>query len=192
VVDLPELKNLVAGQQAVADGQQLLANEQQTLVADIRKMLEEVEVFAYKDKINKELHEQLQKYQGGLRNEFVSPLLKRIMREYDRAINQYRFYLRKAEEEPQGEPFMKLLREFNMVAESLLDLLDDYNLESYDAAPGSDYVPKAYKTIKVVETDNPELGGKVMQTIACGFRDTESERIIRQAEVVLYKSVANE
>ncbi|MDR1003569.1 MAG: nucleotide exchange factor GrpE [Prevotellaceae bacterium] len=194
VVDLPELKNLVAGQQSLvagqqtlADGQQTLTTEQQTLTAEVKKMLEEVEVFAYKDKINKELHEELQKYKGGLRDEFISPLLKRIMREYDRVIGQYRFYLRKTEAEPQNEAYMKLLREFDMMAESLLYLLEDYNLEVYDPAPGSDYVPKTYKIIKVIETDDPALGGKVAQAIACGFRDTESERIIRPAEIALYK-----
>ncbi|MDR0939324.1 MAG: nucleotide exchange factor GrpE [Mediterranea sp.] len=167
-------------------------SELKNIVADLKKIFEETEVFAYKDRINKELHEELQKHQGGLRKEFVSPLLKHIIREYDRAINQYRFYLHKTEEEPQGELFAKLLREFDMVANSLLNLLDDYGLETYDAVVGADIVPKEYKIIKVVETSDPELSGKVAQAIACGFRDMEHERVVRQAEVAVYKLAVKE
>lgn len=143
--------------------------------------------FSYKDKINKELHEELQNYKAGIREEFVKPILKAIIREYDRTVQLYDFYSQKAETEYQGELFTKLLKEFNIISLGFLDILDDYNLVPYEIHEGDEFSPREHKIIKVVKTDDISKDGKIAKSVKCGFRDTESERLLRQAEVNIYK-----
>ena len=155
--------------------------------ANVRKILEHVNDFTYKEKINKQLHEELQKHKSGLRKEMISPLLKFIIREYDRAAQQYEYYRRKNEETPQEELFVKLLKEFNIVSLSLLDLLSDYGISPFDVPQGADYSSSEHKIVKVVETDIEAFDRKVADFVLCGFKDVETGRLLRQAEINIYK-----
>jgi molecular chaperone GrpE (heat shock protein) len=163
-----------------------------TLVQDLvgnrmGKLEAQVQDFAYKDKINKELHEELQQYQTGLRKEFVSPLLKSIIREHDRADHLHSFYFHEQEQVPQGELFGKLLKEFKVVTDCLLDVLSDYGLDPFVAKEGEPYSTKEHKLVDQREPATPEQNGTIAECVHCGFRDVESGRLMRQAEVIVYK-----
>ena len=157
------------------------------IAANVKKILEQVQDFTYKEKINKQLHEELQKYKTGLRKEMISPLLKFIIREYDRAAQQYDYYRRKSDNEPQSELFVKLLKEFNIISLSLLDLLNDYGITPFEVEEGADYSSTEHKIVKVVETDTESLDRKIADYLLCGFRDVETGRLLRQAEINIYK-----
>jgi molecular chaperone GrpE (heat shock protein) len=157
------------------------------MTANVKAILAQVQDFVHKDKINKELHEELQLYRNGLRKEFINPMLKTVMREYDRAAQQYEFYLLKSEQEPQSELFMKLLKEFSIVALSLLDLLDNYGVTPFTAETGSEYTPGEHQILKTEDTDDKDANGKVAKCTLCGFRDIETGRMLRQAEVEIFK-----
>jgi molecular chaperone GrpE (heat shock protein) len=138
-----------------------------------------------KERINRELHEELQKYKAGLRKEFITPLLKHIIREYDRIEHLYQSYLQKAQ--GQGELFGQLLREYQIVSLSLLDLLNDYDIERLEAKEGEPYSAREHNAIDVIETADPAKDGQVATCVGSGFRDIESGRLLRQAEVTIYK-----
>ena len=157
------------------------------IAANVKLILEQVQDFTYKEKINKQLHEELQKYKTGLRKEMISPLLKFIIREYDRTALQYEYYRRKNEEEQQNELFVKLLKEFNIISLSLLDLLSDYGIMPFDVQEGVDYSPSEHKIVKVVETDVEAFDRKVSDFVLCGFKDIETGRLMRQAEINIFK-----
>lgn len=195
--------------------EEAVANSAMEEIADnVKEILAQVQNFAHKDKINNDLHEELQKYKSGLRMEFVSPVLKAIIREYDRITQLHDFYLKKLQEEPQyckeapkfrlwnrefllnklqeesqpqDELFSKLLKEFNFIALSLLDILDDYNFIPFEAQAGDDYNPREHKIVKIISAETEEQNGKVEKCVACGFRNSESGRLIRLAEINIYK-----
>lgn len=157
------------------------------IATTVKEILAQVQEFTYKDKINKQLHEELQKHQTGLRKEFITPLLKFIIREYDRAVQLYDFYYKKNEEEPQGELFTKLLKEFNIISLSLLDLLDDNGVTPVKVQEGSDYSPNEHKILKIIETDDETQNGKIAECVLCGFRYIDTGRVLRQTEVNIFK-----
>jgi molecular chaperone GrpE (heat shock protein) len=140
-----------------------------------------------KDRINKELHEELQKYKAGLRKEFITPLLKHIIHEYDRADKQFKFYLQNEQESSKGDLFVKLLKEFQMVSFALLDLLHDYDIDSFEVKEGAQYSAKEHKVVEVIETDDDSKNGTVASCETCGFRDIESGRLLQQANIKVYK-----
>ena len=154
---------------------------------NVKKILAQVADFTYKEKINKQLHEELQKHKSGLRKEMITPILKFIIREYDRTAQQYKFYRKKNEDNPQGELFVKLLKEFNIISLSLLDLLNDYGITNFEVQAGADYSIGEHKISKVIETDIETLDKKVAECVLCGFRDIDTGRLLRQAEINIYK-----
>jgi len=171
-------------------------NDVSQISIDIQSSLKNIEKsiqdFEYKDKINKELHEELQNYKAGLREEFIKPILKAIIREYDRAVQQYEFYKLKEETAPQNELFVKLLKEFNVISLGLLDILDDYNLEPFTPNGGDDFSFREHKILKVVETTDLSKDSKIEKCVKCGFKDIESGKLLRQAEINIYKTNNNE
>jgi hypothetical protein len=155
----------------------------------IDKVDAQVQDFAYKDKINSELHDELQKYRTGLRKELITPLLKHIIREYDRVGKQYKFYRQREQEAqaPQGELFGKLLKEFDVIGAALLELLNDYGIETFEAKEGEPYLAKTQKIIDTIATDDDTKNATVASCETSGFRDIENDRLLLQAEVKIYK-----
>lgn len=122
-----------------------------------------------------------------MRESFLAPLLKAVVREYDRVGRQHHFYLEKSKAEPQSELFNKLLSEFDMLSISLLSLLSDYEIEPFGFDTGDSHDVRLQKILEVVETEDPEKDGSVAECVICGFRNIETARIFRQAQVRIYK-----
>jgi len=159
----------------------------ETIAANVAEVLSLVKVSNRKDEIIDSFQEELVQYRNGLKDVFLTPLLKAIVFEYDRVSKQYCFYLEKSRTEPQTELFGKLLSEFNTLSTALLILLKNYNIEPFDFNVGDALDFKSQKIIEVVETEDPQKDETVAEYITCGFRNVEMARIFRQAEVKIYK-----
>lgn len=146
-----------------------------------------VKDFTYKEEINNRLHDELQKYKNGLRKEFVTPLLKGVIREYDRTMRQYRYYSAEAQTSEYGDAFANLLKQFEMTAFGLLDLLSDYDIEPFEPKEGDPFNGKEHKPLELTETDDETKNNTIAECIACGFRDISTDRMMRHAEVKIYK-----
>lgn len=157
------------------------------IAADVAEILLQVKNIVYKDKIIDDLHQELMRYRNGLKESFNTPLLKAVVREYDRISKQYRIYLEKSRTEPQSELFNKLLSEFQMISFALLNLLSDNAIEPFDFNVGDAHEIKSQKIVEVIETEDREKDGTVAECVACGFRDIETAKLFRQAEVNIYK-----
>jgi hypothetical protein len=154
-------------------------------LTSVESLLQE---FTHKEKINKELHEELQKYRNGLRKEIVTPLLKHIVRECNRISKLHEFYKHDENGASREELFNKLLNEFDTVSFSLLELLNDYDIEAFEAKEGDTYLAKEQKITGFVETEDNSKNGAVASCENNGFRDMETGRLLLQAEVKIYKS----
>jgi molecular chaperone GrpE (heat shock protein) len=157
------------------------------ILAKVKVIEPLVQDFTYKDEIITRLHDELQKYKNGLRKEFITPLLKGIMREYDRAVRQYNHYAQWEQCAEQGKHYDNLLKQFQMLGYALLDMLNDYDVEAFDAKEGDAYSSKIHKILEVVETTEPEKENTIAEVLACGFRDISNDRLMRHVEVKIYK-----
>jgi molecular chaperone GrpE (heat shock protein) len=157
-----------------------------SIESSIKNLEEKVNDFSYKDDINSRLHDELQKYKSGLRKEFVTPLLKGIIREYDRSIRMYNYYFQNEDSSIEGK-YLNLLKQFEMTSFGLLELLNDYDIEPFYVNKGELFNPKEHRIIEVIETTDNELDNRIEKQISCGFRDLSNDRLIRSVEVNLYK-----
>ena len=161
--------------------------EIKAIATNVAEMLAQIKVSNRKDEIIDNLHKELMSYKNSLQEAIIAPLLKAIVREYDRVNKQYRFYLEKQQEEPQSKLFNQLLSEFEMLSFSLLNLLNDYDIEPFDFNVGDAHDVKLQKIAEVIETEDPQQDGVVAECITCGFRNIETSRLFRQAVIKIYK-----
>jgi len=155
----------------------------QTQINEISKAVGD---FTYKDEINGRLHDELQKYKGGLRKEFTSPLLKGIIREYDRNIRMIHFYNSKQEFQD-NESARNLLKQFEITADGLLELLNDNDIETFNVNSGDVFSPKEHRLVELKEVDDSAMDNIIESVISCGFMDSSTGRVFRNPEVRVYK-----
>lgn len=161
-----------------------------SIESGIKNLEEKVNDFTYKDDINNRLHDELQKYKSGLRKEFVTPLLKGIIREYDRSIRMYNHYFQEEEANSEGKYF-NLLKQFEITADGLLELLNDYDIESFSVKPGEKFSAKDHRLIQIIEIEDPSKDNIIETVVSCGFLDNSNGKILRNPEVNIYKSKIN-
>ncbi|MDR0618982.1 MAG: hypothetical protein LBG17_03675 [Bacteroidales bacterium] len=161
---------------------------------NVKQLLEDVQEFAHLEKTNDNLHKELQKYKEGFSREFITPLLKQIIREYDRVVKQYEFFCKKAQETSQNEQseiFKQLLNEFKVSGDALLNLLNDNFIEEVEAIAGEKRIAQTHRIAKIIETTDEIKNDTVESMVLCGFRDYRDGRLIRPVEVNVYKYVRN-
>ena len=155
----------------------------QTQINEISKAVGD---FTYKDEINGRLHDELQKYKGGLRKEFTSSLLKGIIREYDRNIRMIQFYNSKQEFQD-NESARNLLKQFEITADGLLELLNDNDIETFNVNSGDVFSPKEQRLVELIEVNDSAKDNIIESVISCGFMDNSTGRVFRNPEVRVYK-----
>ncbi len=157
-----------------------------SLTTSFDKVKEFIHDLDYKDKINKELHEELQLYKNGFRKEITTPILKNIIHWHDRIVDLHKFYDKNTETDKEIL-FPKLLQEYKNLSTGLLDMLYDYDIEPFDVQPNEDYSPKMHKAIDVIVTDDESKSKKIAECKKEGFSDVTTGRILRPSEVIIYK-----
>lgn len=159
------------------------------VAVNVQEILAQVQDFAYKEKINRELHEELQSYKSGFRRDILSSVLKNIIHWHSKISDQYTFYTKKQEEENTdlAALFPVLLKEYKNLADGLEDLLYDNDIETVIPAVGDEFNPRTQKSVRTIPPTDAGMERKIAECINVGFRDTTTERILKQPEVVVYQ-----
>jgi molecular chaperone GrpE (heat shock protein) len=143
---------------------------------------------AYKDKLIKELHEELQVYKNGLRKELLSPLLKHIMHWQGKVVDLYAYYEKeKGNNADVNVLFPNLLLEYRNLSLGLLDLLYDYDVEPLEPKAGDAYDPKLHKALHTLPVDEESRNRTIASCEKIGFVDVVTNRLLKPAEVTVYK-----
>ena len=142
---------------------------------------------SYKDKIIKDLHEELQSHNRDLHAEIVKPLLKNMIKMHQPLTKTYKFY-ENTEAKSSPETYTRLLREVENCKLHIQDILEDeYDLEYFEPTIGSAYSPKEQTAIRTVITDTPEQAGTIKEFHYGGFRNTTTNKIFQPSTVTVYK-----
>jgi molecular chaperone GrpE (heat shock protein) len=184
--ETPAVENKVADFAKFENTVNELGNNVKLQLDTIENLLKE---FAHKEQINKELHEELQKYRAGLRREILMPLLKNIMKWQSKIVDMQTYYGEKAKEteSDNADLFSKLLNEYKNLSFGLLDLLYDYDIEPFEPKEGEEYQPKIHKSIHNFLVDDASKDHTIASCQGAGFIDVTSGRMLKQAEVTVYK-----
>lgn len=138
----------------------------------------------YRDKIIRELHDELQSHRKGMVEDIARRYAMDIVGIYERLTDTNGHF--NPDDVGLDMKKLKALLENNVYA--VADLLEDqYGMMAFRPEPGTEYLPKEHKIIRVIETDETVKANTVVECLAAGFRNAESGRCLRQARVVVYR-----
>lgn len=171
-----------------SDGERIDNDNLKVLIKKIMQMQSALDDMSYKDKIIKELHEELRKNSLDMQHEQAKPFLKSIVKIHERIIKTYRHF----KKEGLGNNdllYPQLLREVESNMLMIQDMLEDeYDLVYFEPPVNSQYMPKEQQALRTVATKNDSLGGNIAECLYGGFKDSNSEKIFKPAIVIVYKT----
>ena len=153
-------------------------------IMEIRKMLDEVQ---YKDKIIKELHDELQKRNRDFYADIAKPYLKNIIKIFERISGTYKALNRDEFKEKADalELAIRAVENDKLMIEDLLN--DDYDMTYFEPEAGVEYLPKEHTAVQSITTNQKEQGGKIIECRQGGFRDANTGKVFKSAIVTVYK-----
>ncbi len=186
---LSEREKELARQEEIERQNTVNANESnisslKALLLENKKILEDN---IYKDKIIKDLHEELQKKNRDFYADIAKPHLKRIIKVHERISNTYKTF---NQEKFKGQEnafnlLLNALENDRLMIEDMLN--DDYDIEYYEPIVDSIYLPKEHTAIQSISTNIEEKGGKIKECRQGGFKDSNTGKIFKPAVVTVYK-----
>lgn len=157
------------------------------VLSALKKVEELLKDVGYKDKIIKELHDELQKRNRDFYADIAKPYLKNIIRIHERLSATYKSVNpEKLKECANGvELVLRKIESDKLMVEDMLN--DEYDMVYYEPAPGSLYQPKEHMAIQSLLTDQSNLAGTVAECRQGGFRDLNTGKVFKSAVVSVYK-----
>lgn len=137
---------------------------------------------ASKQQIIDRQHEELERYRHEQALQISRAVISDVISEADDAEKTSRFY---KDMEPSEENYRKLLKLVAGYGENLRDLLERNDIYSYRCEPGTAFNPKRQRVFSVIETDDPELGKTVKESVRWGFADID-DKVVRPEMVNVY------
>lgn len=155
-----------------------------TLTEKIDAMAEKVDTEAYLEGVVHDMHQELTQLKKDFLADIKKDYVMSIVSIYERMADTNAHFT------PGSETFdatkVKHLLENNLLM--IQDLLEDqYSVERFRPEAGDAYQPKRHKVMRVVDTADDTLANTVAQSLAPGFANSETGRVLRQARVVVYK-----
>lgn len=193
--EILQLKEEITSLQSREEPTPVVVEEQTTeiVVADelvveqLKAINERVTELARKETVIQELHAELQKYKSGLKKDIITPILKSIIRCYDRVVEYRNIVLSTTAES--AEPMLQHIeKSYSNLSLYITDMLYDYDIEIIEVSVGDNYEPKKHKVITTIDTDDESKHNTIAEIKKIGFEDVLLCRVLRHCEVIVYKS----
>ena len=156
----------------------------------IATILSKIEDIEYKDKIIKDLHEDLRENKRDFTAELSKPFLTNLVKIHQSLRGV--FFRFKVVESPDTENFPKVIRELENNMLNVQDMLEqEYNLAYEEPEIGSKYNPKEQNALQAVITDDESKNGTIAEVVYGGFRDLDKEKMFKPALVKPYRFEKN-
>lgn len=157
-----------------------------TTISELKLINDRVTELVRKDTIVQELHSELQKYKAGLNKGIITPILKSLIRCYDRVI-ECRNSAVSMTDDSVDVILKQIDKEYMNLSLYISDMVYDYDIEVIDVKVGDTYEPKKHKAITTLDTDDANKHNTIAEIKKSGFTDIVLGRVLRHCEVVVYK-----
>ena len=155
--------------------------------ASIKHLSAEIGEHAYKDKVIKDLHDDLMKKNNDFYAELKTPAIKTIIKCHNRICDTFAHYSKIGiSDDPKA--YDKLLKQVEVYISSIRDILDEsFDLTYFEPGVGDEFNPKQFASLEIVPTDDKSLDKKVASCIHGGFVNMTTGRTIEKALIRQYK-----
>lgn len=137
----------------------------------------------------KAMHKELEKFRGDFYAKITQPYLMAMLDLHKRFFETHaHFDHLDNSEADMAQLYNNLMIEFKSAVDALENrIYNDFGVEYYMPNVGDEFNPKAHQAFEVTVTNDAELHRKVAKVIYGGFRDIDSEKILRPARISCYK-----
>lgn len=165
------------------------------LNAEMAKFTKAYQEQVRRDEIMNSMHKEVDNLRNDVYSKLLRPYKLSIISLYDSIARTYEYYSAESRKD-EADAYGKLLKQIENYMLSIIDTLcDEYNLDSFDATVGEPFNRSAYKTMNIIETDDPAKNNTVAKAHQCGFKYTaydavkgvERDVVFRQAFVDVFK-----
>ena len=177
--------------QELADSLAALSADMKKLAAQSERQGQVLKSIADKDGIIKDMHGELMEYRDGFKQEIMKPMVKSVIRLYDRLVKLSAVYEAKfAAEENLPQVCRDFASEVSSCAEVILSSLAEFDIERIQPEPGAQFDPKRHRCVKTEPVAENAVPNTISGVLKAGFENIETGRIIEYPEVVVVKEAA--
>ena len=134
----------------------------------------------HKNQLFDKLYEDKKRYEDDVIASITDPIIMDIIR----VIEEVQAQIDKIPEESSQENYDNLVKKYKSIPQRLEDILYEYDIEPYDVI-GDDPDVKQQKIVRVVETENAELSGRIAEKLTRGYK--KGNRVIKSERITVYK-----
>lgn len=137
----------------------------------------------------KAMHKELEKFRGNFYAKITQPYLMAMLDLHKRFFETYaHFDHLDNSEADMNQLYSNLMEQFKSAVDALENrIYNDFGVEYYLPQEGDDFNPKQHQAFEVVTTGIESYDKKIAKVIYGGFRDLDTERILRPARIACYK-----
>ena len=135
------------------------------------------------------MHKELERYKGDFFAKVTQPYLVALLDLHRRFFDTYsHFDQLDNTATDMTELYKNLLNEFKSAVDALSNqVYNDFGVEYFTPEENEEFNPKAHKPFNVIPATTPEQNRRIAKTYYGGFRDVDTQKIIRPARVACYK-----
>ena len=141
------------------------------------------------------MHKELERYKADFFAKVTQPYLIALLDLHKRFYETYSHFdrLDNGDDCDFAKLYRDLLVQFDSAVKAIENrIYNDFGVEYYEPKENDEFNPKAHQAFEVIETTDPALHRKVAKIIYGGFRDLDSDKIIRPARIACYKNTQNQ
>lgn len=137
----------------------------------------------------KAMHKELEKFRGNFYAKITQPYLMAMLDLHKRFFETYaHFDHLDNSEADMSQLYSNLMEQFKSAVDALENrIYNDFGVEYYLPQEGDDFNPKQHQAFEVVTTGIESYDKKIAKVIYGGFRDIDTQRILRPARIACYK-----
>lgn len=137
----------------------------------------------------KAMHKELEKFRGNFYAKITQPYLMAMLDLHKRFFETYAHFDHLDNSEADiKQLYNDLMGEFKSAVDALENrIYNDFGVEYYLPEVDEDFNPKMHQAFEVITTEDELKNKKVAKVIYGGFRDLDTERILRPARIACYK-----
>lgn len=137
----------------------------------------------------KAMHKELEKFRGNFYAKITQPYLMAMLDLHKRFFETYaHFDHLDNSEADMSQLYSNLMEQFKSAVDALENrIYNDFGVEYYLPQEGDDFNPKQHQAFEVITTGIESYDKKIAKVIYGGFRDLDTERILRPARIACYK-----
>lgn len=137
----------------------------------------------------KAMHKELEKFRGNFYAKITQPYLMAMLDLHKRFFETYaHFDHLDNSEADMSQLYSNLMEQFKSAVDALENrIYNDFGVEYYLPQEGDDFNPKQHQAFEVITTGIETYDKKIAKVIYGGFRDIDTERILRPARIACYK-----